>query len=124
MMWKSLANFLGVGSRVSGRRTYYGQTVAVSLEISPSVLSMTPRDVAICHHLEFGLPISSLELEAWNMEFLVSHSDQIVSNFMVTLASIYRRLYPQAKAVRLNSRSICVCGGQNLCMIKREGELQ
>ena len=124
MMWKSLANFLGVGSRVSGRRTYYGQTVAVSLGISPSVLSMTPRDVAICHHLEFGLPISSLELEAWNMEFLVSHSDQIVSNFMVTLASIYRRLYPQAKAVRLNSRSICVCGGQNLCMIKREGELQ
>ena len=124
MLWKSLVSFLGVGSKVSGRRTYYGQTVEVRLRMSPNVLSMNPRDLAIAHHMEFGLPISSLELESWNMNFIAGHSDQIVNNFMVNLASIYRRLYPQAKPVRLNSRSIYVSAGQNLCMIKRESEFR
>ena len=123
-MWKTAASFLGVGSKITGRRTYYGRTVTRDLNGYRNVLPFNPRDVAIAHHFAFGLPISSRELESWNMNFVAAQSGEIMSEFAMSLASVYRRLYPNTKTIRLNSRSICVTAGQNLCMVKRESELK
>lgn len=124
LMWKTAASFLGVGSKITGRRTYYGRTLMRDLNGYRNVLPFNPRDVAIAHHFAFGLPISSRELESWNMNFVAAQSGEIMSEFAMSLASVYRRLYPNTKTIRLNSRSICVTAGQNLCMVKRESELK
>lgn len=124
LMWKSLVKSLGVGSKVSGRRTYYGRTVTVEGKGYQNVLPFTPRDLAIAHHLVFGLPISSRELDSQNINDVVTESAEIVSAFAMNLASVYRRLYPNTKTIRLNSRSICVTAGQNLCMVKRKSDLE
>ena len=121
--WKRLSSFLGVGSKITGRATYYGQSVSVSLGAATNVLPSNPRDIAVAHHMSFSLPVSTKEIECWNMNYVAGNVEQTMECFVSTLASIYRRLYPGPNNVRLNSRSILVSGGHNTCMIKKDHEL-
>ena len=121
--WKRLVSSLGVGAKVSGRKTYYGQTVTRGPDRRRNILGLDARDIAIALHVAFGFPISSLEMESWNMNYVVSQNAKIVNNFQTTIATIHRRLHAEAKPVTLNSRTICVTAGSNLCMIKQEREL-
>ena len=121
--WKCLSANLGVGSKIAGRKTYYGQTIPVSIGPHRNVLPAGPRDGAVAHHVLFGLPISTRELDTWNLNYLASHAPQTIDKCQEAFGAIYRRLHPQPRNVRLNSRSITVSSGSNTCMIKREREL-
>ena len=121
--WKAVSSFLGVGSRICGRKTYYGQTVDVVLGSNNRVLPMDARRTVVALHIFFGYPISAQELEPWNIEFAISNHEVIVHQFFESIATIHRRLYPEPRKVKLNSRSILVTGGSNTCMIKRDHEL-
>lgn len=122
--WKRLVADLGVGSSISGRKTYYGQSIALDgVKGRGNALPFDARDIAIAYHIMFSLPISTKELESWNMNYVAAHASQIVQSTNHAIASIYRRLSPSPKNIRLNSRSILVSGGTNTCMIKREHEL-
>ena len=121
--WKCLSASLGVGSKIAGRKTYYGQTIPVCVRPHRNVLPVGPRDVAVAHHVLFGLPISTRELDTWNLNYLAAHAALIVNNCRESFSAIYRRLHPQPRSVRLNSRTITVSSGSNTCMIKREREL-
>ena len=121
--WKQLTSFLGVGSRITGRKTYYGQTAFVKLGRFTNVLPMNARDIVLAHHMSFGLPVSSMELESWNLNYVARQCDSIVEKFSVSLSVIHHRMYPHGKQHRLNSRSICVTAGSNVCMIKRDDEV-
>lgn len=121
--WKRIAGDLGVGSKIAGRKTYYGQTIPVSIRPHRNVLPAGPRDVAVAHHMLFSLPISTRELDVWNLNYLAAHAEQIVDNSKDAITAIHRRLHPQPRKVRLNSRSITISSGSNTCMIKREREL-
>ena len=121
--WKIASSMLGVGSKISGRKTYYGQTVEVSLRPNHQVLLMDVRDTVIALHVFFGLPISARELESWNIEYVITNHASIAQQFFDSLTTIHRRLHPQPKTVKLDSRSILVTGGSNTRMVKRENEL-
>lgn len=121
--YKRLLSFLGVGSRIAGRKTYYGQSISVALRAHTNVLPMDARDIAIAYHILFSLPISTEELESWNLNYVASNAEDIVRSNSEAISAIYRRLYPQEKNVRLNSRSILVSSGGSRCMVKREREL-
>ena len=111
--WKRMVSIVGVGGKISGRRSCYGKVVNVNLQISPCVLNMNPRDIAVACHIMFSLPISSNELECWNLNYIAVHSEEIMNGFLSILSSIHKRLYPVAKTIRLNSRSILLRPGKN-----------
>ena len=121
--YKRLLSFLGVGSKISGRKTYYGRSITVRLQEHANVLPLDARDIAIAYHILFSLPISTEELESWNLNYVASNADAITTSCSETVSAIYRRMYPQPKTVRLNSRSILVSSGGSKSMIKREREL-
>ena len=112
--WKRMVSILGTGGKISGRRSYYGRMVNVNLSISPCVLPMNPREIAVVAHLCFSMPVSAYEIDCWNMNSLGVFSNEIFNNFLSTLTSIYRRLHPMPKSVVTNSRSIQVTSGQNI----------
>ena len=123
--WKRLARSLGVGSSVSGRKTYYGRTVikAPTLDCRRCVLPTNARDTVVALHVAFGFPISSPDFESWNMSRMIFTHKETLQQFVVAIETIHRRLHPGMKKVTLNSRSICVTAKSNLCMVKREREL-
>ena len=121
--WKKMVAILGTGGKISGRKSYYGRMVSVNLSISPCVLNMNPREIAIAAHMTYALPISNTEMDCWNMNYLGTCSNEVFNNFIYTLSSIYRRLYPTPKNVATNSRSILVTSGRNILCKKSDIKL-
>ena len=118
--WKKMVSVAGTGGKISGRRSYYGQLVSTNISFSPCVLNMNPRDIAVAAHMIYGLPISSKELDCWNMNFVSQVACDVFTEFVSTLRTIYRRLYPKDKTISTRSRSILVTSGRGiLCNKKR-----
>ena len=111
--WKRMVSILGVGGKISGRRSCYGKVVDVNLRISPCVLHMNPREVPVAFHIANSLPISSDELECWNMNYIAMNCRDVVNAFASNMVIIYKRLYPTSKRISANSRSILVKPGNN-----------
>ena len=118
--WKRMVSILGVGGKISGRRSCYGKVVDVNLRISPCVLHMNPREVAVAFHIANSLPISSDELECWNINYIAMNCRDVVIAFASNMAIIYKRLYPTSKRISANSRSILVKPGNNHISPKRD----
>ena len=122
--WKKMVAVLGTGGKISGRKTYYGKLVTTNLSFSPCVLNMNPRDIAVAAHMIYGLPISSLELDCWNMNFLSEVSCDVFTEFLSTLHTMYRRLHPKDKVIATNSRSILVTSGRGILCNQKRRDLQ
>lgn len=118
--WKRMVAILGVGGNISGRRSCYGKVVEVILKISPCVLNMNPREIAAACHIAYSLPLSSAELDVWNMNYIAVNSQCIINSFVSSMSFIYKRLYPAAKSIPANSRSILVRPGNNHISAKQE----
>ena len=120
LTWKRMVAILGVGGNISGRRSCYGKVVEVILKISPCVLNMNPREIAAACHIAYSLPLSSAELDVWNMNYIAVNSQCIINSFVSSMSFIYKRLYPAAKSIPANSRSILVRPGNNHISAKQE----
>ena len=120
---KRMAAILGTCVKVSGRKSYYGRIVSVNMTMSPCVLNMNPRDLAVAAHMSYALPISIAEIDCWNMNYLGMCSAEVFTDCMSGLTSIYRRLHPVPKTVVTNSRSILVTSGRNILCSKSSMKL-
>ena len=120
--WKRMASIAGVGGKISGRRSCYGKIVNVNLKMSPCVINMNPRDIAVAYHMAYSLPISANELECWNMNYIAVKSREIVNAFEMNMATVYKRLYPTPKRISTNSRSVLIKPGNNHITPKRDVE--
>ena len=121
--WKRMVSICGTGGKISGRKSYYGRMVNVNLSISPCVLPLNPRDIAVVAHLKHALPVSSREIDCWNLNYLGVLANDLFDNFLSTLSSMYRRLHPVPKSVAMNSRSILVTSGKNILCQKRRNDI-
>lgn len=117
--WKRMVAVLGTGGKISGRKSYYGRIVSVNLTISPCVLNLNPREIAVAAHMTYALPISAAEMDCWNMNYLSTCSAEVFTYCMSTLTSIFRRLHPVPKSVVTNSRAILITSGRNILYRKR-----
>ena len=72
---------------------------------------MNPRDIAAALHVYYGLPITSNEIECFNMEYVVTNACEIVNDFFNELLHIERRVYPILKKSRISSHDVSLkCG--------------
>ena len=109
---------LGTGGKTSGRKSYYGKLVTTNLTFSPCVSNMNPRDIAAAH-MVYALPISSEELDCWNMNFIGERAGEVFDQFACVLSTIYMRLHPTEKRIATRSRSILVTSGRNILCAKK-----
>lgn len=121
--WKRMVSVVGTGGKISGRKSYYGRMISVNLSISPCVLPMNPRDIAVAALLHYTLPVSSAEVDCWNMNYLATQSNDVFDAFSSTLSSIYKRLYPVPKSVAARSSSILVTSGRNILCQKAKPKI-
>ena len=110
-LYKRITRNLKIGSKISGRRTYYGRNINAMIEKRSIVFHMDPRDIAVALHAFYGLPVTAMEIECYNILHLVTSSCTIVNSFYNTLLNIERRLHPMKMIKRINSHDVSLkCG--------------
>ena len=94
------------GEAIYGRKTYYGQNIFNNLTAFSSVFNIDPRDLAICFHLFFNLPITQQKITSKNMEILLNIKDFVINAFEHNILSMFYRCYPKERKNKLSSEWI------------------
>ena len=111
---KQLLNDLGENQPISGRKTYYGQSVFNIVNGTKDIFEYCPRDIAFSLHIANSLPFEKIEFKMNDVQFLLKSYDKILDNFYSTMKVIYLRLNPKERANKLNSHEIHISTGKNI----------
>ena len=100
-----ISKIVGNGN-VIGRKSYYGQIIFNNFSSFKNSLNLEPRDLAVCLHLFFGLPVKYGDIACSDMQDLLFVSNEVVDAFFKILDQMYKRCYPVKRKVKLSTNSI------------------
>ena len=103
---KKISKIIQPGEPINGRKSYYGKTIFNNFTDFQSVFNYDPREIAICLHFYFNLPITYADIICDNMEDFLFLSKEIINNFQLNLLNIYYRCYPTQRNNKLTSNEI------------------
>ena len=86
---KQLLNDLGENQPISGRKTYYGQSVFNIVNGTKDIFEYCPRDIAFSLHLAHSLPITQVDFKMNDVQYLMKNYEKIIENFDSTMKVIY-----------------------------------
>ena len=81
---KKISKIVGNGN-VIGRKSYYGQIIFNNFSSFKYSLNLEPRDLAVCLHLFFGLPVKYGDIACSDMQDLLFVSNEVVDAFFKIL---------------------------------------
>lgn len=110
---KKITNIIKEGS-VIGRKSYYGQTIYNNVTTFQYSINMDPRDLAVCLHMYFDLPIRYRDIICSDMDSLLELSNEISENFLNLIKSIYLRCYPHERKNKLTTNTLTKLKGNIL----------
>lgn len=111
---KQLLKELGVNQPVSGRKSYYGQSIYNFLNGTKDIFDFNPREIAYSLHLTFNLPIQAHDIQIIDKDFITKNAKFITEEFFLSLKTIFLRLHPKMREGKLNSHEIHLSSGRNI----------